>query len=87
MLSNTDDSPMHCLKSNLKCLSFLPLIFFSTSRNEAKALQKPIKLFIFLPKSFMFLLLLCHFYSFMSVFFSILFHSLTSALKAEEGEK
>lgn len=27
MLSNTADSPLHCLKSNLKCLSFLPLVF------------------------------------------------------------
>lgn len=28
MLSDTADSPLHCLKSTLKCLSFLPLVLF-----------------------------------------------------------
>lgn len=40
------------------------------SGSEDKVLQKPVQLFIFLPKIFMFLSLLCHFCSFVSVFFS-----------------
>lgn len=46
---------------------------FPTSRSEAKALQKPVQLFVVFSKSLMFISLLCQFCSFLSIFFLFYF--------------
>lgn len=62
---------LHYTVLNLACL--FQLWCFPTSRSEGKALQKPVRLFVFFSKSLMFLSLLCHFCSFISVFFLFYF--------------
>lgn len=82
LLSDTADSPLHCLKSSL---GFLPLTFL-ISRSEAKALQKPVQLFAFFPEGLMFLFPFSLPLLYSSIF-NILFHSLSSALKMGKEEK
>lgn len=64
---------LHYTFLNLACL--FHLWCFPVSRSETKAFQKSVQLFF--PKGLMFVSLLCHFCSFISVFFQFYFiHSL-----------
>lgn len=87
MLSDTAGSPLHCLKSNLKCFSFLPLMLFLQVEVKLKISRSLFSFLSFSQRAS------CFSHSFvtsaplMSVFFSILFHSLSSALNPRKEEK